>query len=89
MYRLYEIWSTYVMFIIDAVSAFSRRMEHLPIIFPLGSMFLALYALNLFLPRWAALSIYEPTGLPVAFYLGTLFYVFFTHYDFTGRRRYH
>lgn len=89
MYRLYEIWFTYVMFIIDAVSAFSRRMEHLPIIFPLGSMFLTLYAVDLFLPRWAALSIYAATGLPMLSYLGTIFYVFFTHYDFTGRRRYH
>jgi len=87
MFRLYEIWFAYVMFVVDAVSAFARSMEHLPIIFPIGSMFLVLGAVDLFLPRWAALSIYAATGLPVAFYLATLFYVFFTHYDLTGRRR--
>ncbi len=88
MYRLYEIWVAYAMFIVETVSAFSRWMEDLPIIFPLGSMFLALYAVDLFLPRWASLSIYAATGLPMVWYLSTLFYVFFTHHDFTGRRRY-
>jgi len=89
MYRLYEIWFAYVMFVVNAVSAFARSMEHLPIIFPLGSMLLVLGAVDLFLPRWAALSIYAATGLPMLSYLGTIFYVFFTHYDFTGRHRYH
>jgi hypothetical protein len=89
MYRLYELWSAYVMFIVNALLAFAKSMEHLPFIVPFGSLILILGAVDLFLPRWAALSIYAATLLPLVSFLCTMFYVYFTHYDLTGRRRHH
>ena len=87
MSSLREMGFSYMMLVIDAVTAFSKRTEHLPLIIPLGTMFLAFYAVDFFLPRWAAVSIYAATGLPVAAYLIILLYVFFTHHDFRGRPR--
>jgi hypothetical protein len=87
MNRLYEIWFAYVMFIVNALLAFARSMEHLPFIVPFGSLILVLGAVDLFLPRWAALSIYATTLLPLVSFLCTMFYVYFTHYDFSGRPR--
>lgn len=89
MNRLYVIWFAYVMFIMNAIFAFAKSMEHLPIIYPFGSVLLILGAVDVFLPRWAALSIYAATGLPLLSFLCLSFYVFFTEHDFTGRRRHH
>lgn len=87
MSRLYKVWFDYVMFVMNALFAFAKSMEHLPFIVPFVSILLVLGAVDLFLPRWAALSIYAATGLPLLSFLCLIFYVFFTHYDFTGRRR--
>lgn len=85
--RLGELWFAYQMFIANSVIAIAESMGHLPFIFPFGSMALVLVAVELFLPRWASLSFYAATLLPLLTYLCTMFYVFFTHYDFRGRPR--
>ena len=45
----------------------------------LGLLLVPMFAADWFLPRWASLSLYAAIGLPLAWFLGTLFWVFFTH----------
>lgn len=79
MSRLYEIWKAYAMLVIDAVSAYCRATDHWPAIASLGLLFVPMLAADWLLPRWASLSLYAAIGLPLAWFLGTLFWVFFTH----------
>lgn len=79
MYRIYEVWTTYAMLVVDAVSAYCRKTEHLPFALSLGLLVVPMFAANWFLPRWASLSLYAATGLPLAWFLGMMFRVFFIH----------
>ena len=79
MSRIYAIWKAYAMLVIEAVSAYCRKTEDLPVVVSLGLLLVPMFAADWFLPRWASLSLYAAIGLPLAWVLGTLFWVFFTH----------
>ncbi|HFQ6795788.1 TPA: hypothetical protein ACHYVO_004840 [Klebsiella quasipneumoniae] len=79
MSRIYAIWKAYAMLVIEAVSAYCRKTEDLPVVVSLGLLLVPMFAADWFLPRWASLSLYAAIGLPLAWFLGTLFWVFFTH----------
>jgi len=72
MSRIYEIWKAYAMLVIEAVSAYCRKTEHLPVVVSLGLLLVPMFAADWFLPRWASLSLYAAIGLPLAWFLGTL-----------------
>ena len=79
MHRIYEVWKAYAMLVIDTVSAYCRSTEHLPVVVSLGLLLVPMFAADWFLPRWASLSLYAAIGLPLAWFLGTMFWVFFTY----------
>lgn len=88
MSRIYEIWKTYAMFIVEAVMAYCERTEHLPFVVSFGGLIAPLFAVDYFLPRWAALPIYAAIGLPLAWFIGSMLWVFFAHeYNRQGRYR--
>ena len=86
MYRIYEAWKAYAMFIVEAVMAYCERTQHLPIVVSLGSLILPFFAVDWFLPRWVALPIYAAIGLPMLWFIGTMFWVFFAH-EYNRQRR--
>lgn len=85
MYRIYEAWKAYAILIVEAVMAYCERTQHFVV--SIGSLILPLFAVDWFLPRWAALSIYAAIGLPLAWFLGSMFWVFFAH-EHNRQRRY-
>ena len=78
MFHIYEIWKTYALLVIEAVSAYCQKTERLPVVVSLGLLLAPLFAANWLLPRWASLSLYAAIGLPLAWFLGTMFWVCFT-----------
>lgn len=79
MYRIYEIWKAYALFVVGVFSAYSERTDHLPLVVSLGMLLVPMVAADWFFPRWASLSLYAAIGLPLAWFLGTMFWVFFTY----------
>lgn len=79
MYRIYEIWKAYALFVVEAIFACQRRIEHLPDIVSFGLLLVPLIAVEWFLPRWASLSIFAAIGLPMLWFFGALFCVYFTY----------
>lgn len=79
MYRIYAIWKAYAMLVIDALSAYCQKTEHLPAVLSLGLLLVPMLAADWFLPRWASLSLFAVIGLPLAWFLGTMFWVFFAY----------
>lgn len=79
MQRIYSMWTAYALFVVSVFSAYSERTDHLPLPVSLGFLLLPMLAADWFLPRWASLSIFAAVGLPLAWFLGTMFYVFFAY----------
>jgi hypothetical protein len=67
------------MLVIEAVSTYCRKTGHLPDMVSLGLLLVLMFAVDWFLPRWASLSLYAAIGLPLAWFLGTMFWAFFTY----------
>jgi hypothetical protein len=57
MSRIYAIWKAYAMLVIEAVSAYCRKTEDLPVVVSLGLLLVPMFAADWFL-RWASLSLY-------------------------------
>jgi hypothetical protein len=79
MYQIYKVWTTYAMLVVEGFSAYSRKTEHWPFAQSMGLLLVPMFAANWFLPRWASLSLYAAIGLPLAWFIGAMFWVFFTH----------
>jgi hypothetical protein len=79
MYRIYEIWKAYALFVVGVLFAYGERTDHLPMPVSLGFLLLPVLAADWFLPRWASLSVFAAVGLPLAWFMGTMFYVFFAY----------
>ncbi|RWA36992.1 hypothetical protein [Xylella fastidiosa] len=79
MSRICEIWEAYAMLIVEALSAYYHKTEHLPFVVSFGLLLVPMFLADWFLPRWASLSLYAAIGLPLAWFLGMIFWVFFTH----------
>jgi hypothetical protein len=54
MSRIYAIWKAYAMLVIEAVSAYCRKTEDLPVVVSLGLLLVPMFAADWFLPRWAS-----------------------------------
>lgn len=81
MYRAYELWKAYVMFVIDRLFTYLDKSEEWgwPIAATIALPLLPLFAADWFLPRWASLSVCAAVGVPMAWFLGSMFYVYFAH----------
>lgn len=86
MFRIYEIWKAYALLIVEALSAYCRATEHLPVVVSLAVLLAPMLAADWFLPRWVSLSLFAAIGLPLAWFLGTMFWVFFTYGSNRGTR---
>ncbi len=84
MYRIYEVWKAYALFVVAALTAYIDRTDYFSTPVSFGLLLLPLLAADWFLPRWASLSIFAGLGLPLAWFLGNVFYVFFAY---TNRTR--
>lgn len=78
MCRVHEVWNEYALIIVDALFAYTERTQHLPVVVSFGSLIVPFLVVDYFLPRWVALSIYAAIGLPLAWFLGSMFWAFFT-----------
>lgn len=78
MQRIYDAWKAYAIFIVEVLSAYSSRTDHLPLLVSMGGVLVPLVAADYFLPRWASLSLFAAIGLPLAWFLATMIWVFFT-----------
>lgn len=78
MSRIYTIWKAYTLLVAEALSAYCQRTEHLPFVVSLGLLLVPMIAAVWFLPHWASLSLSVAIGLPLVWFLGMLFWVFFT-----------
>lgn len=87
MYRAYELWKAYAMVIVDGLFAYINKAEDWgwPPLLTLALPLAAMFAADWFLPRWASLGVFTALGLPMAWFLGSMFYVFFTQVQ--GRDR--
>jgi hypothetical protein len=72
MSRIYAIWKAYAMLVIEAVSAYCRKTEDLPVVVSLGLLLVPMFAADWF-ARWASLSLYAAIGLPLAWFLEPCF----------------
>lgn len=79
MQKIYEMWTDYVLFVVGALTAYSDCTDYLPAPVSFGLLLLPLLAADWFLPRWASLAVFAGVGLPLAWFLGTVFYVFFAY----------
>ena len=86
MSRIYEIWKAYALLVVEALSAYCRATEHLPVVVSLALLLAPMLAADWFLPRWASLSLFAAIGFPLAWFLGTMFWVFFTYGSNRGTR---
>lgn len=79
MYRIYEMWRIYAMFIVEAVFSFCKWAESLPDVVAMMILTLPVFAIILFLPHWAALSLGAAIGFPMIWFLGAMFGMFFSY----------
>ena len=75
MVRAYEIWKAYAMAVVDAVFAYLDKTDDwgwppvLAMVLPL----LPLLAVDRFVSRWVSLGLFLPVGLPIGWFVGSLF----------------
>lgn len=87
MYRIYDAWKDYALFIVEVFFAYCERTQHLPVIVTIGTLTIPFLAVDYFLPRWVALPIYAAIGLPLGWFICSMLWVFFTQ-EYNCQRRY-
>lgn len=83
MHRIYEIWKAYAMVVVEAYFAYCQKTENLPAVVSFGLLLAPMAAVHFFLPAWISLPLIAAILLPLLWFLGLLFYVFFT-YEYKG-----
>lgn len=79
MDRAYEIWKAYAMSVVAVVFAYLDKTDDWgwPPVLAVALPLLPLLAVDWFVSRWVSLGLFLPVGLPIGWFVGSLFCAYF------------
>lgn len=80
MYRIYEGWTAYSLFVVDSVLSAYSRTDHWPDLLAFGLPIAVLFGVDLLQPRWAALLVFFALGAPLVWFLASMVRVYLLHH---------
>lgn len=73
MYRIYEIWKAYALFVVSAFGTYFDRTDHLPAPIVIGIPLVIFITADYFISQWVSWTLFAGVVLPHVWFYWSLF----------------